>query len=130
MGTPACGRFVSYQTDDQVPEDDMDYQSLRETYQADGCVKVKNAFSQDWVDTLITVFDAHIDMIVRGTRFPPAQRGTIAPADGDVISATQCKHLRNAVANDDTLWNWAENSPAAQIVGEVIGTEAVQYWYD
>jgi len=108
----------------------MDYEALRSAYEADGCVRAEGALSQDWIDALTQRFDAHMDLINDGADLPPAQRGTISSADGDINLDLGLKHLRNAVANDDVLWRWAEESPAAEIVGQVIGADSVQYWYD
>lgn len=108
----------------------MTYDLARKDYEAEGCVRIKGAFSQEWVEALTRVFDEHVDKITSGEPLAMADRGVIAPADGDVDAATGCTHLRNAVVNDETLWRWAEQSPAAKIVGEITGADAVQYWYD
>lgn len=107
-----------------------DYKPLKAAYDADGCVKIPNAFDAAWVDVLTQTFDSHLGRIRAGDKPSQCLRGTAAPADGDFNDDFGNSHLRNAAANDEGLWRWVSQSPAAEIVGAVTGASSVQYWYD
>lgn len=99
-------------------------------YAADGCVQIEKAFDSSWVDLLTQAFDRHLALIRSGQKPSDIKRGAIAPADGDYNDDAGNSHLRNATVNDENLWRWASQSPAAHIVGALTGAKTVQYWYD
>ena len=103
---------------------------LTEDYARNGIVHVPGAFA-DWVDRLNAAFD---DMLAAHRAGQPLPRLAADPALGlasaDEDTGTGRAHLRNAAPHHRHLIDWAEHSPAAELVARATGSRQVQLWYD
>lgn len=109
--------------------------SALDTYTREGAVKIEGAFA-DWVPRLVAAHDrlqARLEAIAT-----PNPRGVSAKLDhpDGFPPLTYTRNtagqfaIRNAVFHDDTFRDWMLNSPAAAIVGHVIGARTLQFWWD
>ncbi len=100
-------------------------------YRAEGCVAIEGAFDAGWVERLTRAFDRMMGRIRAGDTAPANIPGlNVYGFDGDHWDDTGRRHLRNGVPHDPDLWAWAVESPAAEIVGRVLESDFVQFWYD
>jgi hypothetical protein len=103
-------------------------QAQIDQYAREGCVRVEGAF-RDWVAPLLAAVD----------RCHAAFRAGGAPAR--LVDASQNPpsihltgaggvQLRNCLPCDRGLLDWLEHSPAAGLVGRLMGATSVRFWMD
>jgi hypothetical protein len=108
--------------------------AARATYRRDGIVHLPGAFA-DWVAPLVAAIDR---VIVRSTepgydpqrslRWAPQNDLRVMGAAGGVeVGGTMGL---NMVPHDPVLERWVAESPAAQIVAELTGSQRMRYWQD
>ena len=100
------------------------------SYARDGIVHVPGAFA-GWTDRLNTAFDDMLAAHRAGRPLPRlAADPAVGPASADEDLRTGRAHLRNAAPHHPHLVDWAEKSPAAELVARATGSAQVQLWYD
>lgn len=106
-----------------------------DTYRREGAVAVKGAF-RHWVPRLLAAHDRLQEKLERVAKVVPQGRtAKIDNPDGYpplTYNFGQGGHfgIRNAVFADPDFRDWMLNSPAADIIGQVIGAKTLQFWWD
>lgn len=98
----------------------------REIYDRDGVVRLAAAFDARWVTRLTQAFDRLQALVRAGSPLPHSGEPGVKPADGDHDPHTGKAHLRNAAPHDADVRVWAHESPAAEIVARLLGSDRVQ----
>jgi ectoine hydroxylase-related dioxygenase (phytanoyl-CoA dioxygenase family) len=99
-------------------------------YQAEGCVRVENAFARDWIEKLTEgALRMRAEMRVHGfpKDDPPRSRVQNAPDMDDHDGFT---NMRNCAPFVPEFMEWVWHSPAGEIVGELMQAEHVRFWLD
>ncbi|MBU6378653.1 MAG: phytanoyl-CoA dioxygenase family protein [Gammaproteobacteria bacterium] len=102
----------------------------REIYDRDGVVRLEAAFDARWVTRLTQAFDRLQAFVRAGEPLPHSGSEGVRPADGDHDPHTGRAHLRNSAPHDADVRAWVQESPAAEIVARLLGSNRVQLWYD
>lgn len=106
-----------------------------EQYREEGATVVRGAFAA-WVPRLIAAHDRLQARLEAVAKVGPngALFGKIEHADGFpplTLSASKGHFgIRNAVFADPDFHAWMLESPAADIIGQVIGATRLQFWWD
>lgn len=105
------------------------------TYQEEGAVCVKGAF-KEWVPRLMAAHDRLQDKLEsQAEETPNGKSAKIENEDGYpplTYSIGKNGHfgIRNAVFADPDFRAWMTESPAADIMGQVLGAKTLQFWWD
>lgn len=111
-------------------------QSVIDTYEQEGTACVRGAFSQEWIDNLLAVYDE----ITEGFEASNSSEGPTLtctqenPGGTPPLTYTRDgsgnERLKNVVWANQTCAKWLTESPAADIVGQVIGAKTLQFFWD
>ena len=105
------------------------------TYQDEGTTLVEGAFV-DWVPRLLAAHDRLRERLESEAADTPTGRmAKIANTEGYppltyTSNANGQFGIRNAVFADPDFHAWMTESPAADIIGQVVGAKTIQFWWD
>ncbi len=105
------------------------------SYQQEGAVLIEGAFRQ-WVPRLLAAHDRLVEKLERVASDGPGGRTARInnpPGCPPLTYNAQSGGMfgvRNAVFADSDFFEWMRDSPAAAIVGQVVGAKTVQFWWD
>lgn len=111
-------------------------QSVIDTYQDEGTTCVRGAFSQQWIDRLLAAYDEITEDFDRESGHHKSG-GTFTWENPDGKPPMTYTHdgkgnarLKNVVWGNQACAEWLNESPAADIVGQVIGAKTLQFYWD
>lgn len=110
-------------------------EAVIDTYRREGAARIDGAFV-GWVPRLLAAHDRlQARLEAAAVAGATGRAAKIAHADGFPPLTYNHNHagqfgIRNAVFFDDDFRDWMLNSPAADIVGQVIGARTLQFWWD
>jgi ectoine hydroxylase-related dioxygenase (phytanoyl-CoA dioxygenase family) len=108
---------------------------LRRTYERDGVVHLPAAFDARWVARLREGIERVIERSrdpawprEREFRYSPQNPLSVSGGTGGVtVGGTMAMHV---VPHDPVFEEWIRESPAAALVGDVVGARHLRYWQD
>ncbi|MEM6681261.1 MAG: phytanoyl-CoA dioxygenase family protein [Pseudomonadota bacterium] len=98
-------------------------------YHRDGCVKIESVFDSYWVDMVTRGIDRIIKTYETGNQ--PEQvthEGCQAPFFIDGENGTY--RILHVAAYSAEIQKWIRESPAAEVLADVMGTDTLRYWLD
>ncbi len=98
-------------------------------YQSEGCTKVEGAF-RDWVEPLTAALDQINARFDAGETPVPAQPSPVQNLPSRHLTGEGGLQLRNCMPLDPVFNDWAQNSPAAALVGTLMQATHTALWMD
>ena len=91
----------------------------KRAYEEDGAVCIRGQFDREWIDHMLAVCTGN-DVNPGGARHEQSD----ADDPGRFVAATHMSRDNN------DIWNFALNSPAAEIAATLMGVDEVRFFYD
>lgn len=98
-------------------------------YRRDGCTRVEAIFA-DWVEPLAAAIDRIAAIFAAGDTPIPSLPSPVQNPPSIHRTGEGGIQLRNCMPCDPLFRDWARNSPAAQMVGELMGAAHTALWMD
>ncbi|MEO0411046.1 MAG: phytanoyl-CoA dioxygenase family protein [Pseudomonadota bacterium] len=101
----------------------------RRAYHEDGCVKIEGVFDQRWVAAVTAGIDRIIETYEAG-RQPEKVTDESCQAPFFIDGQDGTYRILHVAAYAKEIQTWIKESPAADVVADVMGADTLRYWLD
>ena len=99
-------------------------------YAAEGCTRVEGVFSPEWVARLLAATDRCLAAFEAGGAPAPVAPSPVQNPPSIHRTGEGGVQLRNCLPCDHDFLAWVTESPAAEVVGRLMGANSVRMWMD
>jgi len=104
-------------------------QAHRDQYHEDGCVKIEGVFDQHWIEMVTRGIDRIIDTYEAGKQ-PQKVTHDSCQAPFFIDGENGTYRILHVAAYAEEIQDWIKNSPAAEVLADVMGADSLRYWLD
>ncbi len=101
----------------------------RQQYHEDGCVKIEGVFDQHWIDMVTRGIDRIIETYEAGKQ-PEKVTEESCQAPFFIDGKEGNYRILHVAAYSAEIQTWIQDSPAAQILADVMEADTLRYWLD